>query len=123
MSSARKTREPGVVVVKETVGADQCPVHGHHHHHHDHCHDHHDTKLRAPPLVRSNSAADERHKRHTGRPRHTPPALAPIKENIATENNKRNSLSLDRFTRSGSFRDTKNIKSEARDQDDAASSR
>ena len=112
------------MVVKETVGADQCPVHGHHHHHHDHCHDDGGGKLRAPPLVRSNSAADERHKRHSGgRPRHTTPALAPIKENIATENNKRNSLSFDRFTRSGSFRDTKNIKSEARDQDDAASSR
>ena len=77
MSSARKTRgEPGVVFVKETVGADQCPVHGHHHH----CHHDDGGKLRAPPLVRSNSAADERHKRHSGgRPRHTAPALSPIK--------------------------------------------
>lgn len=121
MSSARKTREPGLVVVKETVGADQCPVHRHHHHCHDH-HHHEGTKLKAPPLVRSNSAADERHKRH-GRPRHSPPALAPIKENIATDSNKRNSLSLDRFTRPGSFREARNIKQAALDQDDTTSAR
>ena len=113
-----------MVFVKETVGADQCPVHGHHHHHHhDHCHDDHEgTKLKAPPLIRSNSAVDERHKRHSGgRPRHTTPALAPIKENIVTEANKRNSLSLDRFSRPGSFREARNIKSaEAPDQDNTS---
>jgi len=130
MSSARKTRgEPGVVFVKETVGADQCPVHGHHHHH---CHDDDGGKLRAPPLVRSNSAADERHKRHSGgRPRHMAPALAPIKENIAQENNKSNSnnnnnnkrpsSSLERFSRQGSFREARNIKTEAVDQDNTSS--
>ena len=132
MSSARKTRgEPGVVYVKETVGADQCPVHGHHHHH---CHDDDGGKLRAPPLVRSNSAADERHKRHSGgRPRHMAPALAPIKENIAQENNKSNinnnnnnnnkrpSSSLERFSRQGSFREARNIKTEAVDQDNTSS--
>ena len=48
-------------------------------------------------------------------------ALAPIKENIATENNKRPSSSLERFTRSGSFREARNIKTEAADQDNTSS--
>merc|ERR1719392_413662 len=34
IASARKSSNPHYVVVKETVGADQCPVHGYHHHHH-----------------------------------------------------------------------------------------
>ena len=35
MSSARKSREPGVMFVKERVGARQCPVHGLHQDHHE----------------------------------------------------------------------------------------
>lgn len=130
IASARKTSNPHYVVVKETVGADQCPVHGYHHHHH--CDSYNkDEQLQAPSLIRNTKISTEDvHKQQEekkkqpftiqrGRPKHNNPAnvpsLTPIKENVSLEFNKGNSF--DRSTaRYGSFRETRNT-TESTDND------
>jgi len=129
IASARKSSNPHYVVVKEMVGADQCPVHGYHHH----CDSHSkEEQLQAPSLIRNTKLStedigknQEEKKKQTfslqrGRPKHnnpaTIPSLTPIKENVSLDLNKGNDF--DRSTaRYGSFRDTRNTKAESTDID------